>query len=202
MTEESGTIRVYLNDRLVATRMYEANEMEPIKISGLEAFMKPGKQDFKVLFVDTETALPFTLNAGWTSYTPNSNADCSVRLKTTLATEKAKINETVRMSIGLSNITSKNIPMTLAIVGIPSGLSLQPWQLKELQEKRVFDFYEIWGSYLVIYYRAMVANETKTIHLDLKAEVPGIYEAPASSAFLYYTNEYKHWVNGQRVTIE
>ena len=39
----------------------------------------------------------------------------------------------------------------------------------------------------------MAPSEIKLINFDLKAEIPGIYEAPASSAYLYYTNEFKSW---------
>jgi hypothetical protein len=92
--------------------------------------------------------------------------------------------------------------MTLAVMGIPAGLSVQPWQLKELQEKKVFDFYEILGGNLVIYYRGMEPNGQHTINVDLKAEIPGSYLGGASSAYLYYTNEYKHWVSGNSVVVQ
>jgi uncharacterized protein YfaS (alpha-2-macroglobulin family) len=91
--------------------------------------------------------------------------------------------------------------MTLALVGIPGGLSAQPWQLKELQEKGVFDFYEIRGRYIAFYYRQMKPTEERVIDLDLKAEIPGTYESPASSAYLYYTNEYKSWSSAGSVEV-
>ena len=91
--------------------------------------------------------------------------------------------------------------MTVAVLGIPAGLSAQPWQLKELQEKGVFDFYEIMNGNLVLYYREMAPGGQQTINLDLKAEIPGSYVGAASSAYLYYTNEYKHWVKGNSVTV-
>jgi hypothetical protein len=54
---------------------------------------------------------------------------------------------------------------------------------------------------VVCYYRDLAPNETKQINLDLKAEIPGSYEAPASSAYLYYTNENKVWKGLERVTV-
>ena len=80
-------------------------------------------------------------------------------------------------------------------------MSLQPWQLKELQEKKVFDYYELFEGYVVFHYEQMKASETKIVHLDLKADIPGDYEAPASSAFLYYTNEHKVWATPQKMSI-
>ncbi len=92
--------------------------------------------------------------------------------------------------------------MTIALIGIPSGLSLQSWQLKELKEKREFDYYEIKDNYLVLYWVEMGPSSTININLDLKSEIPGLYEAPASYAYLYYTNEYKNYIRGNRVIIE
>ena len=87
-------------------------------------------------------------------------------------------------------------------MGIPAGFSVQPWQLKELQEKQVFDYYEIKGNNIAIYYRGMGANSVKQINLDLKAEMPGEYYAPASVAYLYYTNEFKTWSGTDKITIK
>jgi hypothetical protein len=81
----------------------------------------------------------------------------------------------------------------MAIIGIPAGCSVQPWQLKEMQDKKLIDYYEISGNHLNIYYRQMAPDEIKLLNFDLKAEVPGKYLSPASSAYLYYTNEFKVW---------
>jgi uncharacterized protein YfaS (alpha-2-macroglobulin family) len=89
----------------------------------------------------------------------------------------------------------------MAIIGIPAGLSPQPWQLKEMQEKGVFDYYEIKGNNVVCYYRQMAPSEVKNINFDLKADIAGTYDAPASSAYLYYTNEFKCWTSTGSVTI-
>ena len=41
----------------------------------------------------------------------------------------------------------------------------------------------------------------KTINLDLKADLAGTYEAPASVAYLYYTNEFQNWSKPERLVI-
>lgn len=75
------------------------------------------------------------------------------------------------------------------------------WQLKELQDKQIFDFYEIIDGNLVVYYQEMPPNGQNTFNLDLKAEIPGSFLGTASSAYLYYTNEYKHWADGSSIVI-
>jgi hypothetical protein len=88
----------------------------------------------------------------------------------------------------------------LAIIGIPSGTSPQIWQLKKMQEERLFDYYEIFNGYIVIYYTNFKSNEEHVLNFDLKTEVPGTYEAPASSAFLYYGTE-RYWSKPKHLEI-
>jgi hypothetical protein len=37
--------------------------------------------------------------------------------------------------------------------------------------------------------------------IDVVARIPGVYTGPASRAYLYYTNEEKHWNDPLAVTI-
>ncbi len=201
-TAEGGNILVYLGSKLIGSQTYEKDARGEISIIGLEKHMQAGKQPFRVLFADTKEALPYSVNVTWNAQTPNSAAQCKVALKTRLTATSLKTGETVRLTTTLQNKTHETQPMTVALVGIPSGLSPQPWQLKELQEKNLVDFYEVRKNYVVFYYRTLAANANHQIQLDLKAEVPGIYQAPASTAYLYYTNEWKHWEAGEKITIE
>ncbi|MCW3093289.1 MAG: TonB-dependent receptor plug [Ferruginibacter sp.] len=45
-------------------------------------------------------------------------------------------------------------------------------------------------------------NETKTIRLDLKAEIAGTYKVKGSTTYLYYTPELKHWNDGAEIEIK
>jgi hypothetical protein len=130
-----------------------------------------------------------------------SDPACHLDIETEIDQPVVRVNETVRMNVSIMNKSTKGLPMAIAIIGIPAGLSLQPWQLKEMQEKGVFDFYEITNGNLVVYYRSLGASATKRIDLDLKADVPGEYKATASSTCLYYANEFKDWEAGVRVKI-
>jgi TonB-dependent SusC/RagA subfamily outer membrane receptor len=201
-TAEGGTLSVYLNDKLIEQKAYEKDSRGEISIASLDKYMQTGKQQFKVAFSDTKEALPYSLNINWTGYTPNSSDRCWVDLETRIATENAKTGNTVRLTTILKNKTDKGLPMAVALVGIPSGLSLQPWQLKELQEKHIFDYYEIRNNYVIFYYKSLNANAQHEINLDLKAEIPGNYQAPASTAYLYYTSEFKDWEGGEKIKID
>ncbi|HEY3402519.1 MAG TPA: MG2 domain-containing protein [Ohtaekwangia sp.] len=200
-TSENGEIQILVNNTLTESLAYESDNRDKLIMNKFVSSLGNGEQNLRVLFNNTGQPLPYSVNVQWRTKEPPSSTNCKVKLTTTLAAETVRGNETVRLAINLKNKTTDGLPMTVAIVGIPAGLSVQPWQLKELQEKNVFDFYEIMNNNLVLYYREMGPAEIHVVNLDLKAEIPGTYTASPSSAYLYYTNEYKDWVRGTSVTI-
>ena len=198
---EPGEIDIYVDDELVASRTYQAEEQEAIVLEGLEEFLGNGIQQVRVRFNDVEEALPYTLSLEYATDLPPSSEACVVGLTTEFAENTVKIGETLRMNIALENKTDEGQPMTMVIIGIPAGMSAQPWQLKQLVERKQVDFYEISGQNLYLYYRQMAPSEIKNLALDLKAEVPGTFLAQASRAYLYYTDEYKDWSDIPSVSV-
>jgi hypothetical protein len=200
-TDEAGILECYIDEKLVASKHYEAGEKGKIEFKGLEKYLTEGKHKVKVQYKKAQNALPYTFAIDYSTSLPKSAEQCNIDVSASLSTKNCKVGETVRLTTKVNNKQDKGMPMTMAVVGIPSGLSAQPWQLKELQEKGTIGFYEITDNYVVFYFRDMAPNAAHTINLDLKAEVPGVYEAPASSGYLYYTNEYKCWSSTGKIRI-
>jgi uncharacterized protein YfaS (alpha-2-macroglobulin family) len=201
-TDEAGTVTVYVNGIAAGSKDYAKGEHHDILISGLEKYINDGKQKVEIRFKGCSKALPYAMNVEYSTLSPVSSKDCAVNITTKLAATEAKVGETVRLSALLKNTTAQGQPMTMALIGLPAGFSAQPWQLKEMQEKGVIDFYEITGNNIACYYRSLAPNAEKQINLDLKAEIPGEYNAPASSAYLYYTNELKSWAGVMKVSVK
>ncbi|MFI5148303.1 MAG: MG2 domain-containing protein [Bacteroidia bacterium] len=202
-TTEDGTILVYVDGKKAGEKSYKAGDNGAIVIDGMEQYLQnEGKHDVKVKFAGVKTPLPYSVALSWNTTLPESAKECAVTLQSTLSEKHVKVGETVRLTTTISNQKNNGIPSTMAIIGIPAGFTAQPWQLKELQEKKVFDYYEIKGNNIAVYYRCMAPKAVKQINLDLKAEMPGVYDAPASSAYLYYTNEFKSWAGAERITIQ
>lgn len=200
-TDEGGTIEIYVDKVKVAEKSYQKGENEAIVIEGLEKHITSGKNKITVKYLGVKNPLPYSIAVQWNTTLPNSSKECVVDLECKLASNKAKVGETVRLTSTITNKTTEGQPMTVAIIGIPAGLTAQPWQLKELQEKQIVDYYETSGNSVILYYRYLAPSEIKTVNLDLKAELPGTYEAPASSAYLYYTNEFKVWKSLDKIEI-
>ncbi|MBK9286021.1 MAG: hypothetical protein IPM51_17125 [Sphingobacteriaceae bacterium] len=201
-TTEDGTIVIFVDNKKAKEVSYKAGDKGAITVDGLEKFvLGEGKHKIKIKYVGVKTPLPYSIAVNWSTALPNSDSECNIDLKTKLSSKVASVGETVRLTTTLINKKSTDVPSTMAIIGIPAGFTAQPWQLKELQEKHVFDYYEIKGNNIAIYYRGLGPKAVKEINLDLKAEMPGEYDSPASSAYLYYTNEFKTWSATDKVTI-
>jgi uncharacterized protein YfaS (alpha-2-macroglobulin family) len=201
-----GTVALFVNGKKAGEQTLTADQSSPIAFNDLAAFLKTGNNEVSVKFTGGE-ALPYDLSIQYSTRQPQSSAACKLDLQTRLAEKERSTNNnqrmgaTVRLTTVLSNRSKEAVPNPIALVGIPAGLSLQPWQLKEMQEQQLFDYYEIKDGYVVFYFRQMEAQQQKTIHLDLKADLPGEYEAPASSAYLYYANDAVVWSKPERVVI-
>jgi hypothetical protein len=200
-----GEVQLFVNGKAVGSQKFTANESNALTFNGLEQYFTEGKNEVKVKFANGD-ALPYDLSVKYSTTLPYSNPDCKLGLKTLLGESgirnpQSAIGETVRLTTTLTNRDQAAVPNPIAIVGIPAGLSLQPWQLKQMQERGVMDFYEIKDSYVIFYFRGMEAGEVKNLNLDLKADVPGEYEAPASAAWLYYSNDAVTWSKPERIRI-
>ncbi|HFA51557.1 MAG TPA: TonB family protein [Bacteroidetes bacterium] len=206
-----GAVAVWVNGQKAGEQTVTTKRNEAIVFADLAQYLQEGKNEVKVSFSGSDTALPYDLSVNYSTRQPQSNDDCLLGLETALLLapkesfrtegEKIKMGSTVRLTTTLTNKSGDAVANPIAIVGIPAGLGIQPWQVKEMQEKELFDFYEIMDGYVVFYFRKMDGKEVKTIHLDLKAEVPGEYEAPASSAYLYYANDAVVWDKPEKIGI-
>ncbi|MCV6629952.1 MAG: TonB-dependent receptor plug domain-containing protein [Flavobacteriaceae bacterium] len=172
-----------------------------IVIENLESYMGEGRQNVTVKFSNTEITLPYSLNINYDSSLPQTSIESPLNLETIIADKVYSVGDNVSMSILIKNKSEKYLGMVTSVIGIPSGTSPQPWQLKKLTEEEKVAYYEIFDNYLVFYWRSFKAKETKTIRLDLKADVSGHYQSPASAVYPYYGDEFKTWVIGSKLKI-
>lgn len=163
--------------------------------------LKEGDNTFSVTNTDTAGMVPYNLEISYSTLLPENSTASVLKLYTALGATQAKVGETVRMKIQVKNETAKGQPMSVAKIGIPAGLSAQPWQLKELTETGKITHYEIFDNYLVLYWMDLAPEETKTVNLDLKAEIAGTYKGRAGNVYRYYTPEAKHWSAGTEIDI-
>ncbi|HLG39758.1 MAG TPA: TonB-dependent receptor plug domain-containing protein, partial [Chitinophagaceae bacterium] len=168
---------------------------------GSASAIMEGENSFDIHYSNAKTTIPYNLEYSYNTLTPPNSPKAELKLRVQLDNASTRVGETIRMTIEVKNEKAGLQPMAIAKIGIPAGLSAQPWQLKEIMEKNQAAYYEIFDNYLVFYWMGFAQDETKVINLDLKSEIPGTYKARASNVYLYYTPEHKHWNAGAEIEV-
>ncbi|MBL7732077.1 MAG: TonB-dependent receptor plug domain-containing protein [Chitinophagaceae bacterium] len=187
--EEDAPVTFTLNNKSIST-----DDM-------VKQTLTEGRNEFNIAYPQKNKAVPYSMEVSYSTYVPNNSNKAELKLVTSLPPAETKTGETVRFDIAVTNTVQTLQPMVVAKIGIPAGLSAQPWQLKEILEKNKAAYYEVFDNYLVFYWMGFAPGETKTISLDLKADVPGTYTAKAGTVYLYYTPEHRYWEAGKTIII-
>lgn len=197
----SGAVTVLVNGKPVGEVRWEAGNREPVVLEGIGNALTPGANTI-ALVTQSGDPLPYTVSVEYRSVQPASSANAALELTTSMERNRLKMGETVRVEAVVKNRTSGGQPMSLARIGIPGGMSFQTWQLRELREKGLVAFYETRPREVILYFRDFKPNEVKRVPIELVATVPGHYTAPASSAYLYYTDDQRDWADALVATID
>ena len=197
----SGTATLVVNGQDAGSIKFEKGRRDALVWSDFAGKLQPGKNVVEVR-LDGQAALPYAIAIDYRSTQPPTSKHAKIAIRTELLKAATKMGDAVTLRAHVENTTGAGVPMTLARVGLPGGTVFQTWQLKELRDKGLIDFYETRPREVILYWRALAPNAKKDVDLNLLSAVPGRYEAPASSAYLYYTAEDKTWTKPVAITID
>jgi hypothetical protein len=196
-----GSVRVLVDGRPVGEPVpFDRNTQGAIKLPDVAAHLGPGKHRIEVKMAGG-APMPYSIGVDYNALTPASAKECQLGLEVGLTKTAITEGELVEANATITNRSGQPVPSPTAIVGLPGGLEPRHDQLKELVKKQVIDAYEVIGREVVLYWRALEGGQKIQVPLSLVAAVPGRYTAPASRAYLYYTDEHKVWVDGLKATI-
>ncbi len=208
---KTGELILHVGGQDVVHKKVSAGAQEVINLDlpDPERHLKPGKNKLRLDSIG-DNEFPYTLTWSYQTLKPASAENCSVKLSTRLDRAAADEGETVRLTATVENRKSEGNGMTVAIIGLPAGLTL-PEDMKQLKdyarprndgmEPGVISAWEIRGRELILYWRGLGPAERIEVNLDLIARVPGDYRGPAGRAYLYYNADDKCWTDPLRVTI-
>jgi hypothetical protein len=160
----------------------------------------PGKHAV-ALRMENGSSMPFSMVVKYNSLLPNTSDQAKIGIQIALKDRQIPEGGVTDAIVSIANTSDQVLPTPVAIVGIPGGLEVRHDQLKELVKSGKISAYEVIGREVVLYWRYLKANDKFDLSLSLVAAVPGVYTGPASRAYLYYTDEYKSWAPGLKVTI-
>jgi len=199
-TVGGGELIVSRDDSEIGRVKFAKGTRNAIALAGLAEKLQPGDNKLTLKLTE-ENKLPYTVSVEYRSRLPASRDECPLRLTTKLDGENVAAGEMVALLAKLINTSDQGQPMTIAILGIPGGTRVRADQLEELKKSGTIDYFETRPREVICYWRGLRPKQEIDLRLDLVAEIPGRYTAPASRAYLYYTAEQKQWVDPVAVEI-
>ncbi|MBA3995447.1 MAG: A-macroglobulin complement component [Cyanobacteria bacterium DS2.3.42] len=195
-----GKVLILADGKSVGEVAFDQKSEEAIKLPDLSKQLTPGEHEIELRMVGG-SIMPYSIAASYNRFTPESSKSCKLDLSVRLNSEKVREGSPLEAVAVVTNKTDEVLPTPIAIIGLPGGLEPRHDQLKELVKRGKIDAYEVRGREVVLYWRGLRKSEKIEVPISLIASVPGKYTGPASSAYLYYTNEHKKWVSGLKVEI-
>lgn len=213
-TAKAGDVILWLRGHEIARKHFAAGAGETIivEVPDPEKNLAAGHNDLRVS-ITAKNTFPFTATWSYQTLKPASDDNCPIGLSARLDRNTAVEGETVRLNVQVENRTGKGQGMTVAIIGLPAGLTL-PEDLKDLKDlarapndgtRPKISYFELRGRELVLYWRDLPPDaggpNKIDVSLPLICRVPGEYRGPASRAYLYYNADHKTWVEPIKVSI-
>lgn len=196
-----GRIRLSVDGEPTANWVaFDSNDHEAIELPDLSKMLSSGEHTID-LRMENGNELPFTAAIKYNKATPDSDKKCQIDLSVRLSQNRLTEGKSTEANVVVTNLTDSTVASPIAIIGIPGGLEPRHDQLKELVKSGQIAAYEVKGNDVVLYWRDLSAKGIARISLSLIASFPGSYTGTASSAYLYYVDEHKKWVDGLHAEI-
>jgi uncharacterized protein YfaS (alpha-2-macroglobulin family) len=196
-----GTLQLVVDGKPVGSAVeFTAETQGVLELPDAAAVLRPGKHQVQVRMTGG-SQMPYSVAVTYHRLKPASSEACKLHLQVALRDDVVDEGDVTEVAVAVVNRTGETLPMPLAIIGVPGGLEVSHDQLKELVGAGKIAAYEVLGRDVVLYWRALQAEERVELPIRLIAAVPGTYTGPASRAYLYYTDEHKHWTEGLKAEI-
>lgn len=196
VVKKSGSVQLLVDGKAFGSPVaFTPESREALVLPDFSPAMTPGRHTLELVMHDG-SEMPFTLEVSCHTKLPASDPECALRVETRLSASQVREGEIAELIATVRNGGAKDVSMPLAVVGIPAGFEVRADQLKELVKAGRIASWEMFRGELVLYWRSLRAGESVRIPVSLKAMIPGVYTAPASRAWLYYTEERRDWCPG------
>ncbi len=196
----SGNISLKVDEKVVQTIPFSSDSKHALEFDGeiittliFDNSMKRNHHTLSLSLAssDSAVAMPFSFSSSYRSLLPSSSPNTAVSLTTSLSKSYLREGEGADLLVELKNVNNKEVPMTVAIIGIPGGMECRHDQLSELKRRGDIAFFEVVNSDLIIYWRGLAPSQKISLRVDVVAKIPGTFTGAASRAYLYYSDEFK-----------
>jgi len=197
----AGVASLYVNGNFAEEISFDKDQKGSLDFASFNDMLKPGENTVRIELTK-DVQFPWSSMVKYHSELPASSPDCKVELSTIIVNPVINEGESTEILVSLTNKTNEGQGMTLAKIGLPAGLEARVDQLQEMVDEGLVDFYELEPDAVVLYWRDMAPEEQHNVTISTVGQIPAKSKGPASSGYLYYEDENKHWIESMKVEIE
>jgi hypothetical protein len=198
---ESGVVQVLDGERLLARLPFSARDVGALEFD-LWDQLEPGAHTLRIEITGGGASpMPWSGQVAYHSEVPADDPLTQTAVTCKLREATVEEGRTVALDVTIENVTDDELPTPMAIVGLPAGLDISTQVLEDMKKAQRFDYWELQGRELVLYWRKLDATERRELTFDLTARIPGTSRGPASRSYLYYTPQQKQWAQPLEIEV-
>jgi len=174
----ASELTVEVDGKTVARQPVQTNQV--VRLNNLEAFVKPGANEFKLKIGQGNRAPVMGLLRTWRETPPKAGP---LQIASQLGELKTKQGSSVEVRVVASNKGMVELDHVVAEVPLPGGLSARTQRLDELVRSKEVDDYQSDGSRVQLFWRKLSAGTEKKIVIDARADVSGRFTSSPASIY-------------------
>lgn len=201
--EAAGTVTVRFNGKdqppLVVTK---DNQDVFFQFELADQVLPAGENALQVAFAGTGT---LAYQVVWSHYVPGNAGQCAggpLTIEVSYDKTALAVNDTVKVTAVVKNVSDVPAPMVLVDLGIPPGFDLILDDLDKLVSQQLIQKYETTARQITVYVDQILPGEELVLTYGLKAKYPLKVTAPESTASLYYDESTKSSAAGQGIEVK
>ena len=205
------SIELFVNNQSVQSLHLDSTASNLIEFNDFSRFLSTGSNQLSIAHKNCNN-LPFSSAVYYKSLSlPSSHLDSlslSVRLiadgqlAKPLRNNEMLENQMGTIRIQIDELKNETKPMTVALIGIPAGLSVDINHLENLVSSKKINSFEMrQNGQIVFYFTRILPSERIEIDLPVVASIPGHFTGLHHSIYQYYFEELKYWAYRTSVSI-
>lgn len=197
----NATLKISANGSPETTIEVTPDDSDVLRLVDFKEHLVYGENTIEIK-TDSEASMLYQATATW--YVPGSDAVSTGPLTIEVTYDKTnlEVNDTVKATVIINNISGEKVNMVLASVGIAPGFTLIPTLLdKAIEQGKPLRKYETTPRQIILYLNYIEANSMQIYHFELLADYPIRGETGESSVHPYYNPEMNYNDLSQEIVI-
>lgn len=201
--EANGTVLIAMNGIDLAPLFINNDNQDVFYTFELSDKVNPVSENtVTVAYEGTGTLMYQIVWSHYEPHTPGQTGDGPLTITVTYDKTSLAVDDTIRATAVVKNVSATPAPMVLIDLGVPPGFDLILDDLDKMVADHLIEKYETTAKQITIYVDQILPGEELVITYKLRAKYPLKVQSPDSSASLYYDPSSKTTTKGEAIEVK